>query len=193
MTFPALPYEVDGHLVAGLRALYASAEHLRKVPLDRLGDEDAMRLKDALGRIDATKDLLYLLRMGKQRTDDVAPVDLLGPGNVAHRLKPVTKRIFELLADGEWHDYEPVIREAAKEARPGEAHRRMEHARNAKRQEPGERTRNNDAVYLVERGQRATAVKAAYGKRIEKDPPPPDKPQRMRLRPPDLARPKKVQ
>jgi hypothetical protein len=173
MTFPALPYEVDGHLVAGLRALYASAEHLRKVPLDRLGDEDAMRLKDALGRIDATKDLLYLLRMGKQRTDDVAPVDLL--------------------ADGEWHDYEPVIREAAKEARPGEAHRRMEHARNAKRQEPGERTRNNDAVYLVERGQRATAVKAAYGKRIEKDPPPPDKPQRMRLRPPDLARPKKVQ
>lgn len=191
MSFPAHPYEVDEHLVAGLQALYEATDRLRQVPLTKLDPGTQLMLRETIGRVDAIKDALYLLRSGRERTDDVPPVDLVGV--MARRLRPVTKRAFELLADGEWHSYEAVIREAAKEVLPGEAHRYMEASRKARTPDAGDRVKNNDDVYLVERGQRAVAVNAISGNdRIEMDPPRSVRADNrmIRLRPPQLARPK---
>lgn len=190
MSFPALPYEVDEHLVRGMRSLYAATDSFREIPLDLLDPKAQLTVREVIGRTDALKDALYVLRHGRERTNDVPPEDLIGTTSSFKRMTAVTKRIYELIADGEWHDYSHVVREAAKEVLPGEAHRYMETTRTSKGG-PEERTKNFDPVKLVEKGQRAIAVSTISGlARIEMDPPRSERAEqrRIRLRPPNLTR-----
>lgn len=51
---------------------------------------------------------------------------------------PWLLRAAELLADGEWHDYDAIIKEAALTVPPGRAKRMTERMRLRHRREPGE-------------------------------------------------------
>lgn len=77
---------------------------------------------------------------------------------------PWTIRARELLADGNWHELEPLLNELAKLVPPGRALRRNENARlKARNQGPAMRTYPRSKDYLIASGARRIVREALLG------------------------------
>lgn len=74
-------------------------------------------------------------------------------------LSPWRARVQEVLSDGEWHDFEQVVRDAMRLVPPGKAFRHAE--RNRLRQHPGPRTRGDEGV-AIHSGQRQIVATSIY-------------------------------
>lgn len=71
------------------------------------------------------------------------------------------RRVHELLADGEWHEQDPVVRDAMRLVPPGPAYRQAETSRKNRPDAPEKRTQGTDADAIAA-GQRQIVMQSIY-------------------------------